>query len=157
MITNDEFKGALGRFASGVTVVTGVDKDGKFHGLTVSAFSSVSLEPRLILICVATTSHCCKVFADSKKFAVNILSESQESISNAFASKAADRFAGVSFETGDSGLPLLSGCVANIECTLERSHDAGDHVIFIGRISNVRLSDRLPLTYFRGAYRKLQQ
>jgi len=154
-ISKDEFKASLGRFASGVTVVTTKDASGKLHGLTVSAFCSVSLEPPLILVCVHKETGSYDAFEESKHFVVNILSAEQEQISNQFASRLEDKFKGISFQTGIEDLPVLNGCLVNLECRLKDAYDGGDHTIFIGEIHQARVSDGNPLTYFQGRYRQI--
>ena len=155
MITKEEFKAALGRFASGVTVVTTKDANGHRHGLTVSAFCSVSLEPPLILICILKSTGSYHAFRESGFFAVNILSESQQEISNRFAAHLDDKFAGIEYREGIAGIPVLLNCLVNLECRLKNSYDGGDHTIFIGEIEEATFRDRRPLLYFHGNYRKL--
>jgi flavin reductase ActVB len=154
-ISKDEFKAALGRFASGVTVVTTKDAKGELHGLTVSAFCSVSLEPPLVLICIEKKTGSYHAFVESEKFVVNILSESQEHISNQFAFKHEDKFDGISFQDGIDDLPVLEGCLVNLECRQKYSYDGGDHTIFVGEIHQIHVSDGQPLTYFHGNYHQL--
>ena len=150
-----EFRAALGRFASGVTVVTTKDADERLHGITVSAFSSVSLEPPLVLICVEKSAGSHDALIESKSFVVNILSLSQAAISERFATQLHDKFNGVEFESGIDGIPVLAGCLVNLECRLQNSCDGGDHTIFIGEVENVSIMDGSPLVYFHGNYRVL--
>lgn len=155
MISNDEFRSALSRFASGVTVVTTKDAAGKFHGMTVSAFCSVSMEPPLVLVSILKTTPCYHAFEESKVFAVNILSEGQQAISNHFANRHDDKFDGIEYEEGIYGLPILNGCLANLECKLRHSYDGGDHTIFVGQIEKATVHEGKPLVYFRGKYREI--
>lgn len=155
-ITNDDFKAALGRFASGVTVVTTKDSDGRLHGLTVSAFCSVSMEPPLILICVQKNVGSHHAVEESGVFVVNILSEAQADISDQFAYRQDDKFEGISFQAGIDGLPVLDDCIVNLECRLKSSFDGGDHTIFIGEIETATIRDREPLVYFCGNYKELE-
>jgi flavin reductase (DIM6/NTAB) family NADH-FMN oxidoreductase RutF len=155
-ISNDEFKVALGRYASGVTVVTTKDTDGKLHGLTVSAFNSVSMNPPLILVCISKKTGSYESFEESKSFAVNILDESQIQISNHFASHSEDKFSGQNYELNKNGLPILADCLANLECTLENSYDGGDHTIFVGKIEKATTQDGKPLVYWKNNYRRLE-
>jgi flavin reductase (DIM6/NTAB) family NADH-FMN oxidoreductase RutF len=155
-ISNDEFKAALGSFASGVTVVTTKDLTGKLHGLTVSAFSSVSMNPPLILVCILKTTGSYSSFEESKGFVVNILGESQRQISNHFASHLDDKFSGQNYELNEIGLPILADCLVNLECTLKHSYDAGDHTIFVGEIKRAESKRGKPLVYSQGNYRKLE-
>lgn len=152
-VSEAEFRGALSRFASGVSVVTTKDAAGKLHGITVSAFCSVSLDPPLVLICIekATASH--YAFLESNVFVVNILDESQEPLSERFAAPSNDKFGDVEFQPGIDGLPMLRNALASLECRLTDSYGAGDHSVFIGEVQKVSIRDGEPLMYFRGAYR----
>lgn len=154
-ITNDEFKAALGRFASGVTVVTTKDADGNLHGLTVSAFSSVSMSPPLILVCILKRTGSYSSFEESKAFIINILDKSQQDISNHFASHLDDKFSGQNYELNGKGLPVLCDCLVNLECVLKYSYDGGDHTIFVGEIEKVSVNEGNPLVYWKGGYRNL--
>ena len=151
-ISADDFRAALSRFPSGVTVVTTKDADGRFHGITVSAFCSVSLDPPLVLICIerSTASH--GAFVESGLFAVNFLSAEQEQLSERFASPLTDKFDGVPFSLGELGLPLLSNSLAHLECRVRNTSDGGDHTIFIGEVEYAAVGDGDPLLYFRSDY-----
>jgi flavin reductase (DIM6/NTAB) family NADH-FMN oxidoreductase RutF len=153
-VGKDEFRNALGRFASGVTVVTAI-YDGRPWGMTVSAFSSVSLEPPLILVCIdkKATGHGCLSIGSS--FAVNILSEEQELISRRFASRDVDRFDGTGFTAGLTGAPRLDGVIAIIECRVVQTYEGGDHTIVVGEVLATSIADGKPLAYFRGRYAQL--
>ncbi len=154
-INKDEFRAALGRFASGVTIVTTKDADGKLYGLTVSAFCSVSLEPPLILVCIEKTTGSHHALKKSGFFAVNILHESQQYYSDQFASYLPDKFDGIEFEINENGIPVLKNTLAGLECRLVNAYDGGDHTIFVGQIEKSRISDGKPLIYFHGNYRKM--
>jgi flavin reductase (DIM6/NTAB) family NADH-FMN oxidoreductase RutF len=155
-ITNDDFRAALGRFASGVTVVTTKDNEGNLHGLTISAFCSVSMNPPLILICVEKTTPSHHAFEGAGGFVVNVLSEAQQNISNQFAYKHYDKFAGISYQKGIEDLPVLDDCLVNLECRLKQFYDGGDHTIFIGEVEKVTVRDEKPLVYFHGNYREIE-
>ena len=155
-ITKDEFRAALGNFASGVTVVTTKDANDNLHGLTVSAFSSVSMNPPLILICIQKSTPSHYAFEESKVFVVNILSDSQKEISNQFAFKHEDKFAGINYNLSENGLPVLEDCLVNLECSLKHSYDGGDHTIFVGHIENAIINEGNPLVYWKGDYRDLK-
>ena len=155
MISKDEFRRALGRFASGVTVVTAKDATGKLHGITVSAFCSVSLEPPLILVCIDKNTGSHHALTQTDSFVVNILRDDQQYLSNRFASYLPDKFEAVKYHSGIDGLPVLEEALANLECRLVNSHDNGDHTIFVGQIERATVSDGNPLIYFHGNYRKL--
>jgi flavin reductase (DIM6/NTAB) family NADH-FMN oxidoreductase RutF len=154
-ISEDEFRSALSRFPSGVTVVTTKDASGRFHGITVSAFSSVSLDPPLVLICIERDAYSHQAFLESGVFAVNFLSSAQSELSERFASPLDDKFDEVDFTLGDLGLPLLAGCLVNLECKVRNTGDGGDHTIFIGEVESARVNDGDPLLYFRSDYREI--
>ena len=152
-ISSDEFKQALGRWATGVTVVTARDGD-KIHGMTVSAFTEVSLEPPLVLLCADKGTNTLPFIEAGKAFGVNVLARDQDAISNKFASKKDEwkRFEGLDYESGTTGAPLLAGVVSNFDCKLVATHDHGDHIVLVGEVVELRTFDRPPLLYFSGAY-----
>ena len=155
MINKDEFRHALGRFASGVTVVTTRDANGNRHGITVSAFCSVSLEPPLILICIDKYTGSHHAFEENEFFVVNILREDQQYYSEQFASYLLDKFNGIEFFENDNGIPVLKDALVNLECRRVNAHDNGDHTIFVGQIEKATINDGEPLVYFQGNYQKL--
>jgi flavin reductase (DIM6/NTAB) family NADH-FMN oxidoreductase RutF len=155
-ISRDEFRAALGRFASGVTVVTTKDPDGRLHGITVSAFCSVSLEPPLILVCIENNTGSHHAFEQSNSFVVNILREDQQYISDRFASYLPDKFADVKYHAGIDDLPVLEDVLANLECRLINSHAGGDHTIYVGEIERATVNNGKPLVYWHGNYRQLK-
>lgn len=154
-ISKQEFRSALSLFASGVTVVTTKDNDGKLHGITVSAFCSVSLTPPLVLICIEKDTGSHHAFEQSRVFVINILRENQQHISNHFASPLENKFNGISYRTGIEDLPVLENALANLECRLRHAYDGGDHTIFVGEIEKATVSDGNPLLYFHGNYREI--
>ena len=154
-VTQDEFRAALSRFPSGVTVVTTRDAGGRLHGITVSAFCSVSLEPPLVLVCIEKTTGSHAALNESRLFVVNILSESQAMVSEHFASTDSNKFADLSFADGAGGLPVLENVAVSMECALHQAYEAGDHSIFIGLVENVHVHEADPLVYFHGEYRSL--
>ena len=155
-VDSRKFRNALGCFATGVTVVTGLTESGVPVGVTVNAFASVSLRPPLILICLARTTGCLSAFSTGARFAVNILGEDQEPLSKAFAGPQEHKFRNRAFDTWDSGCPILPGCLANLECTRTDSHSAGDHVIVIGRVDRIETAAvARPLLFYRSAYGRL--
>ena len=151
-ISNDEFRAALSRFPSGVTVVTTKDADGTYHGITVSAFCSLSLDPPMVLICIEKSAGSHDALTESKAFVVNILSSKQSNLSEQFASLTPDKFLGVSHRSGMNDMPVLDGVVASLECRLKQISDGGDHTIFIGQVENVSINDGFPLVYSRSSY-----
>ncbi|MGH9948421.1 MAG: flavin reductase family protein [Pyrinomonadaceae bacterium] len=154
-VNSDDFRAALSRFASGVTVVTTKDANGKLHGLTVSAFCSVSLEPPMILVCIekATASH--YAFAESEIFTVSILNDSHVHFSEHFATELVDKFEAFELPLESNGLPAIEGATAVLNCKVRFAHDGGDHTIFVADVENTFISDNDPLIYFRSEYRNL--
>jgi flavin reductase (DIM6/NTAB) family NADH-FMN oxidoreductase RutF len=151
-----EFRRVMGHFATGVTVVTTHDGDGKLGGLTANSVASVSLEPAMVLVCVDKKSDSYPMFGASNCFAVNILSNGQETLSRRFAKSGGDKFTGVGFTLGVTGAPLLSDTIAHIECKVRHAFEAGDHTIYVGEAVDIAVSSEAdPLLYFRGGYRNL--
>lgn len=153
-VSQDEFKRLLGRWTTGVTVVTSV-AGGRIHGMTVSAFSEVSLEPPLVLICADLASNTHALIAEGGVFAVNVLARGQEELSNRFASKReeARRFEGLVCTRAVTGAPILPGSVAALDCRVVASHPSGDHVIHVGEVLWLCFDPlRKPLLYQSGRY-----
>lgn len=142
----------LGTFVTGVTIVTTCDAHGVRHGLTANSFSSVSLDPPLILWCQATKSRSYPAFRDSAHFAVNILAHDQISLSQHFANVSNDKFRGIEYTRGTGDVPLLHGTSASLECVQLAAHPCGDHVVYIGRVTSLSRSDRAPLAFCAGRY-----
>lgn len=159
--TPREFRDALGLFPTGVAVVTTVDAEGQPHGITVNSFTSVSLDPPLVLVSVARTSRNFDLFNVTTHFAINLLREEQRAISNAFASQTvADRFGQVTHRPGHGNAPLIDAHLVGFECETYARHDAGDHILLIGKVVKLSLVADLPpkpLLYFRGQYRELSE
>ena len=150
------FRDALGCFATGVTVVTAICPDGAPIGLTANSFTSVSLDPPLLLVCIANNAGSAEVLRVACRFAVNVLQIGQQPTSNRFAGKDEDRFGATPWEVGEFGTPVLTGSLSSFECTAEAVHDGGDHFILVGRVLKAIFEPRRdPLLYFRGKYRKL--
>ena len=145
-------RSAFGAFATGVTVVTALDEEGRPLGFTANSFTSVSLDPPLLLVCLARTSRNFNAMTTGKGFAVNILAETQEAISNTFARPSEDRFAGLDWKQGPFGSPVLGGAAAWFDCSLHQVIEAGDHVILLGRIEAFENTERTGLGYARGKY-----
>ena len=152
----DEFKHALRRWPSGVTIVTARVGE-KIHGMTVSAFTSVSLDPPLVLVCADKASNTHPLIAGGGAFAAHILAKGQEGLSHRFASKADEwrRFEGIDWKPGVTGAPILPGAHAVLDCRVVAAHDAGDHVIYVGEVESVALSEAEPLVWYGGRYRAL--
>lgn len=157
LVDADAFKAAMRTWASGVTILTSI-AEGQIHGMTVSAFSSVSAQPPLVLVCANQASFTHEVIETSGVFAVNVLAAGQEDVSNRFAmGDAAHRFDGVPWTAGDTGAPLLDGALCNLECRVRNSYREGSHTIYIGEVMGSRTrEDVAPLIYFDGGYRALK-
>ena len=148
-----DFRDAMGRFATGVTIVSTVGPDGTGLGVTVNSFKSVSLDPPLVLFSLSRDASCFEEYVSAGKFAVNVLGQDHVAISAKFATPGESRWNGVAHETGETGCPVLPGAIAVFECTTETIHDGGDHVIFIGRVVRADYADGgEPLLYFRSRY-----
>ncbi len=154
-VTSEAFRQALGHFASGVTVVTTRNASGQPCGLTASAFTSVSLDPPLILVCIdhQATSHA--PLGEHGWFAVHILAKDQEALARRFASASPDKFDGLAYRPGRQGVPLLEEALAVLECRVVHAYPGGDHTIFVGRVEAVRVTGGQPLLYYRGGYNNL--
>ncbi|MBI1386087.1 MAG: cag pathogenicity island protein Cag11 [Rhizobiales bacterium] len=142
----------LGQFMTGVTVITALEADGTPRGFTANSFTSVSLDPPLVLVCVAGNAASRHVFCSARNFAINILADDQKDISGLFATKRPDKFEIAPWRAGSSGVPLLEGALAFLECSRHSRMEAGDHVILIGRVTAIGRSDGRPLGYYRGRY-----
>ena len=156
-VSPDEFRSILGRFPSGVTVVTTKAADGSDHGMTVSAFCSVSLEPPLVLICIEKTASAHEALTTAPAFVVNILSAKQEQIARRFSIVDIDRFEGVGFSRSRNGTAVLDDVLGVIECSRFALHDAGDHTIIVGEVEAGRAEIGAPLLYYRGGYAQLER
>jgi flavin reductase (DIM6/NTAB) family NADH-FMN oxidoreductase RutF len=152
-INTDEFRAALGSWASGVSIIT-ARADDEIHGMTVSDFSGASLDPPLALVCAAKSSVTTRLLEKGGCFGVNILKADQSALSNKFASKKDEfkRFEGVEHYASKTGAPLLEDALVNLDCRVVAIHDAGDHVLCVGEIESVRVNEGEPLVFFRGGY-----
>jgi flavin reductase (DIM6/NTAB) family NADH-FMN oxidoreductase RutF/DNA-binding IclR family transcriptional regulator len=147
-----QLRDVLGSFVTGVTVVTTLDAKGKMHGLTANSFSSVSLDPPLVLWSQASSAGSHPAFKNAERFTINILAEDQYTLANHFASRSPDKFAGIEYDLGVDGLPLLRDCSAWLECKVVSRYPGGDHVIFVGSVDCIRQSTRRPLAFGGGRY-----
>ncbi len=147
-----DLRKAFGTFMTGVTVVTTREANGSLRGFTANSFSSVSLDPPLLLVCLNKAAASCEAFCKAESFAVNILSEAQKAVSGNFASKKPDKFAEAEFAISSSGNPILSGSLAWFDCARHNLVEAGDHFILIGRVTSYAHTDANPLGYARGGY-----
>jgi flavin reductase (DIM6/NTAB) family NADH-FMN oxidoreductase RutF len=158
-VTRAEFRKAMGCFATGVTVIT-VDHEGAVHGMTANAFTSVSLDPLLVLVCVDRRARTHAHLHAKKRFGVNVLAGDQQVISEYYGRATqdhqhAEREAGARFDRTAHGTPVLNGALAYLECRLHTAQDAGDHTIFIAAVEEVVVRQGDPLLYYRGAYRAI--
>ncbi len=147
-----DLRRAFGNFATGVTIVTTLDENGQPCGFTANSFTSVSIDPPLLLISIASSAWGCEIFRKSAGFAVNILAQSQRDLSNRFARAGEDKFAGVSWRGAATGAPILDEVVAWFDCEHHQQVEAGDHVLLIGRVRRYAYDTRAPLGFCRGAY-----
>ncbi len=146
------FRQLLGRFATGVTVLTARDPAGRPHGMTANSLSSISLEPPLLLMAIDHTASMHGLLTTTREFAVNILSSTQEMLSRRFAEERDERFDGIGYRESPRGMILLDGALAQIECERIALHEAGDHTLLIGRVVAGTAFEGHPLCYFRGGY-----
>ncbi len=151
-IDTQELRRTLGTFTTGVTVITTVDANGKAYGLTANSFSSVSLDPPLILWSQSLSAPSYPIFRDSLRFAVNILAEDQVNISQCFARGGPDKFSEIDIRMSENGIPLLEGCCAYIECTNHSRVPGGDHSIFLGKVDRIQRTEKAPLVFGGGQY-----
>jgi 4-nitrophenol 2-monooxygenase / 4-nitrocatechol 4-monooxygenase, reductase component len=156
-IDPDEFRSVLGRFATGVTIVTARDASAVDHGLTVNSFTSLSLAPPLVLVCIDHEASLHPAMTACSHFAVNILSAKQEALARRFAAPEEDRFEGVGFTRGVCGAPILDDVLAFLECRGTRSVPGGDHTIFIGEVERAETRSAGPLLYYRGGYAQIER
>jgi flavin-dependent trigonelline monooxygenase, reductase component len=154
-IDKSELRRVMGHFATGVTVITTRDENGRPFGLTANAVTSVSLTPPLILVCVDKTADTYPYFERSKVFTVNILSDTQEGVSRRFATTGIEKFEGIGYHRTETGCAVLDDAVGHIDCRIVDSYDAGDHTIYMGEVLSADANDVPPLLFFRGGYRKL--
>jgi flavin reductase (DIM6/NTAB) family NADH-FMN oxidoreductase RutF len=154
-IDEQQFRRVLGHFATGVAVVTTIGDDGKPYGLTATAFTSVSLEPPLVLVCIDKGSESHPRLHAARVFAVNFLGVEHEHLSRRFAVSGGDKFKGLAATRGVTGAPLLPEALGYLECRVVDIFEGGDHTIFLGRVEAGDARDGEPLLYFRGAYRQI--
>jgi flavin reductase (DIM6/NTAB) family NADH-FMN oxidoreductase RutF len=155
-VTPQEFRAALGRFCSGLTVITVETAEGEVHGMTASSFCSVSLQPPLVLVCIEHLAETYRHVRQRGRFGVSILKHDQEALSEFFADPGRDpdaaRRLGISYKQMKSGLVVLADALAHLDCLVVQAHIAGDHTVFVGEVKEVSISEGSPLLYFRGRY-----
>lgn len=154
-----QFKNALKLWASGVTVVTTQTSENEPRGMTATAFSSVSVDPPQILVCLNQSTDTGAALLETRSFAVNILTSAQEHVSNQFAGSASQeqRFANVAWQSGDGGAPVLTDALGTLECRVVQQIQAGSHWVIIGEVENVVCREGEPLLYFNSGYRKVAE
>jgi flavin reductase (DIM6/NTAB) family NADH-FMN oxidoreductase RutF len=152
-----ELRRVLGHFATGVTIITTHDGEGRHYGLTANAVCSVSLNPPRLLICVDKKADSHPAFPRGGCFVVNVLAHDQEELSRRFAVSGGDKFTGVNHKPAAVGAAVLDGCLAHIECRLVETLEGGDHTIFIGEIENAQAGAGRPLLFFQGRYHRLPE
>jgi flavin reductase (DIM6/NTAB) family NADH-FMN oxidoreductase RutF len=155
-LTGEEFRRALGHFATGVTVVTVRRSQEFIHGMTANAFTSVSLEPPLVLVCVDQQARSHPLLLEQKCFGINVLREDQEPLARYFADSDQDHETagrlGVEYATSERGTPLLKDCLARLDCTLVATHEGGDHTLFVGRVEQANTGTGRPLLFYQGKF-----
>lgn len=155
-VAADLFRSVLGRFASGVTVLTTRGAEGVDHGMTASAFCSVSLAPPLVLACVDRSTEMYGFLRVGGNFGISILAEGQESLSRRFAELPTDRFDGIGYTRAESGVILLDDAIGHLDCRCVTRHPAGDHDIVVGEVEWAEVHQGRPLIYYRGGYGQLE-
>ena len=160
ILTPQQFRRVVGHFATGITVITVEREPGQVHGMTANSFTSVSLDPLLILICVDHNARLLSYLTVQRRFGVSILKETQQATSEHFAKPLQDEVAterlGIRFRWTDSGIPLLEEALAHLACNVVAEYPAGDHAIFLAEVESMSVSEGEPLLYHMGRYRKLQ-
>jgi flavin reductase (DIM6/NTAB) family NADH-FMN oxidoreductase RutF len=161
-LTPELFRRACGQFATGIAILTTVDANGQPHGMTINSFTSLSLDPPLVMAAIARTSNLLAIFEATGYYAINILAANQKELSDRFARRIDNRFEGLEWQPGQSGVPLFSGALATFECRTVQVVSAGDHRVFIGEVESVMIQYReaegssKPLLFFRGRYAEIE-
>jgi len=155
-VVSEEFRHACGRFATGVSIATVLDGRGRPHGLTVNSFTSVSLVPPLVSICLGLNVTVLEAFREAQFYGINVLADDQQEISDRFARKGLDRFAGVPWHRGKTGAPLIAGCVATLECAIRQRIPCGDHEMFVAEVVHTQIHSGSPLIFYASGYRQLE-
>jgi flavin reductase (DIM6/NTAB) family NADH-FMN oxidoreductase RutF len=154
-IEQHHFRRVCGKYATGITIVTVLDSNGAPHGMTANSFTSVSLDPPLILVCIDRRTSLLSHFRPGTHFAIHVLGEEHRELSARFARSGCDRFEGVDWRRGHTGAPVLPDMLAALECSVTQMVDAGDHVVVIGEALHVNWRDGQPLLYFNSSYQQL--
>lgn len=150
-----ELRNALGRFATGVCLITTVSDEGEALALTANSFSSVSLDPPLVLWSLQNNSDVFHIYSKAQRYAINVLADGQQDLSSRYARKGDHALESGHFRSGASGAPLIEGALLSLECSLEAAHPGGDHIILVGRVDGMHVAEGNPLVFYGGAYRAL--
>jgi flavin reductase (DIM6/NTAB) family NADH-FMN oxidoreductase RutF len=151
----DVYRRVCGRFATGVTVISVLDAEGRPQGITINSFASLSLDPPLVMVSINLRNGVLEHFLRSTHFAVNVLAQDQEHHSRRFARHAEDKFHGINWQGAESGAPLIEGALAHLECSNMRWFEAGDHAVLIGQVLRAGCRDGRPLVFFQSDYASL--
>ena len=157
VVEPDLFRKSCARFATGIAVATVIGGDEQPYGVTVNSFTSVSCAPPLVLICVDYRCSILPQFRASSHYGINVLSEDQRSLSVRFAQRQPDRFEGLEWRRGETGVPILGGCLSIMECSVSQVVEADDHAIFIGEVERTEFQDGKPLLYYASSYRHVAE
>lgn len=157
MTDTELFREAMAGFPSGVTIVTTTDEDGRWWGFTATSFCSVSMDPPLVLVCLARGAECHPVFERAERFVVHVIHPEHSDLALRFATRGADKFSDAGFTTDERGLPVLERASSVLDCTGHARHDGGDHTILIGRVERTRLGEHEPAVWFRRGFRGLTE
>ena len=153
---NALFKEAMASFPSGVTIVTTTDANGRWWGFTATSFCSVSMQPPLVLVCLAETAECYPVFTTSQSWVVHVIHPDHADLAVRFATRGADKFGEAGFRADEHGLPVLDEACVTLRCSLHARYSGGDHAILVGRVEHTRIDDKqVPALYFRRGFRAL--
>jgi len=150
------FRRACAQFATGVAIAAALDTDGLPHGMTINSFTSVSMEPPLVLICVDRASNLLAIFERSGRYGLSFLCHQQRGLSMRFAQRGHDRFDSIPWQAGATGVPLIPNALAHLECRIARKLEAGDHVVLIAEVVSADIQPGKPLLYFESGYRTLE-
>jgi flavin reductase (DIM6/NTAB) family NADH-FMN oxidoreductase RutF len=155
-IEQHHFRRVCGKYATGIAILTVLDSFGAPQGMTVNSFTSVSLEPPLILVCIDRQTSILNHFLPGKRFGVNVLDENQKKLSTLFANSGYDRFDGIKWNPGEAGAPVLTEALATLECAVNQMVEAGDHVVVIGEALHATWREGRPLIFFNSSYQALR-
>lgn len=147
-----EFRNAMGSFLTGVTIITVQDEDGSVHGMTANSFTSVSLEPPIILVCLDHHSNTLQKIKKANKFGVNILSEKQLDVSKLFANQKTEKIPSYDIDVDEHDVPIIQDSISSVSCRVIKSDIIGDHTVIYGEVDNLMMNDGKPLGFFRGSY-----